>query len=161
MHICVSNLTITGPDNGLSPGQRQAIIWTNTGILLIGPLGTNFSEILIEINTFSSKKMRLKMLSAKWRPLCLGLNELRKVSHWNRKVVRVTAQIITGDVEVCLQCLQWQPGQSSWWPFHFSASIYTVEQLPPMACYKLGLCLLISRHKLHRCVPNCMIWCIL
>ena len=28
------------------------IIWTNAGILLIGPLGTNFSEILIEIYIF-------------------------------------------------------------------------------------------------------------
>ena len=33
-----SKLTITGSDNGLSPGRRQAIIWTNDGILLIGPL---------------------------------------------------------------------------------------------------------------------------
>ena len=49
MHICVNKLTIIGSDNGLSPGRRQAIIWTNAGILLIGPLGTNFSEILIEI----------------------------------------------------------------------------------------------------------------
>ena len=47
-HICVSKLTIIGSDNGLSPGQRQAIIWSNAGILLIGPLGTNFSEIYIE-----------------------------------------------------------------------------------------------------------------
>ena len=45
-------LTIIGSDNGLSPGRRQAIIWTNAGILLIGPLGTNFSEILIGIQTF-------------------------------------------------------------------------------------------------------------
>ena len=52
-HICVRNLTIIGSDNGLSPGRRQAIIWTNAGILLIGPLGTNFSEILIEIHIFS------------------------------------------------------------------------------------------------------------
>ena len=54
--ICVSNLTIIDSDNGLSPGRRQAIIWTNAGILLIGPLGTNFSEILIEIQTFSLRK---------------------------------------------------------------------------------------------------------
>ena len=47
MHICVGKLTIIGSANGLSPGRRQAIIWTNAGILLIGPLGTNFSEILI------------------------------------------------------------------------------------------------------------------
>ena len=75
-HICVSKLTIIGSNNGLSPGRRQAIIWTNAGILLIGPSGTNFNEILIEILTFSFKKMRLKVSSAKRRPFCLGLNEL-------------------------------------------------------------------------------------
>ena len=35
-YICLSNLTIIGSDNGLSPGQRQSIIWTNPGLLLIG-----------------------------------------------------------------------------------------------------------------------------
>ena len=78
MHICVSKLTIIGPDNGLSPGRRQAIIWTNAGILLIRPLGTNFNEILIEIYTSSLTKMHLKMSSGKWRPFCLGINVLRK-----------------------------------------------------------------------------------
>ena len=75
-HICVGKLTIIGSDNGLSPGRRQAIIWTNAGVLLIGPLGTNFSEIFIGIKTFSFKKMYLKMSSAKGRPFCLGLNVL-------------------------------------------------------------------------------------
>ena len=73
-HNCVSKLTIIGPDKGLSPAPRQAMIWTNARTLLTGPLGTNFSEILIEIYTFSFKKMHLKMLSGKWRPFCLGLN---------------------------------------------------------------------------------------
>ena len=59
MHICVSKPTTNGSDNGLSPGRRQTIIWTNAGILLIGPLGTNLSEILSEIHTFSLKKMHL------------------------------------------------------------------------------------------------------
>ena len=45
VRICVGKLTIIGSANGLSPGQRQAIIWTNAGMLLIGPLGTNFSKI--------------------------------------------------------------------------------------------------------------------
>ena len=49
MHICVSKLTIIGSDNGLSPGRRQYIIWTNAGILLIRISGTNSSEILSEI----------------------------------------------------------------------------------------------------------------
>ena len=76
MHICVSKLSIIGSDNGLSPGRRQAIIWTNAGILLIGTLGTNFSEILREIHSFSFKKMHLKMSSAGGRLFSLGLNEL-------------------------------------------------------------------------------------
>ena len=75
-HICVGKLTIIGSDNGLSPGRRQAIIWTNARILLIGPLGTNFNEIFIEICTFSCKKIHLKMSYGKWRPFCLGLNVL-------------------------------------------------------------------------------------
>ena len=52
MHICVGKLTSIASDNGLSPRRRQAIIWNIVGIMLIGPLGTNFSEILIEIQTF-------------------------------------------------------------------------------------------------------------
>ena len=36
-HICVGNLAIFCSDNGLSPGQHQAINWTNVEILLIGP----------------------------------------------------------------------------------------------------------------------------
>ena len=75
-HICVGKLTIIGSDNGLSPERRQATIWTNAGILLTGPLGTNFSDILIEIQTFSFKKIRLKMSSAKCCSFCLGLNVL-------------------------------------------------------------------------------------
>ena len=78
-HICVGNLTIIGSDNGLSPGRQQAIIWTNAGILLIGPLGTNFSETLIKLVTFSFKKMRSNVSSGKWWPFCLGLNVLRTI----------------------------------------------------------------------------------
>ena len=74
--ICISKFIIIGSDNGLSPIGRQAIIWTNAGILLIRSSGTNFSEILSEIITFSFKKVRLKVSSAKWRPFCLGLNVL-------------------------------------------------------------------------------------
>ena len=79
-HICIGNLTIIGSDNGLSPGRRQAITWTNVGILLIGPLGTNFNEMVIEIYTFSFKKIHLKMSSGKWQPFCLGLNVLNQVT---------------------------------------------------------------------------------
>ena len=67
-HICANKLNTIGSDNGLSPGRHQAIIWTNAGILLIWPLGTNFNEMLIEIHTFSFKKIHLKISSAKWWP---------------------------------------------------------------------------------------------
>ena len=73
-HISVSKLTIIGSDNGLSSGRRQAIIWTNAGILFIRPLGTNFSGILSGIQTVSFKKLHLKTSSAKWHLFCPGLN---------------------------------------------------------------------------------------
>ena len=86
--IGVSDETIIGSDNGLSPGRRQAIIWTNDEILLIGPSGTNFSEILIEILAFSFKKMRLKVSSAKWRPFCLGLDVLIRITYFISLITR-------------------------------------------------------------------------
>ena len=57
-HICIVNLTIIGSGNDLSPGWWQAIVRTNAGLLLTGPLGTNLSESLIEILTFSFMEMR-------------------------------------------------------------------------------------------------------
>ena len=86
-HICVSSIITIGSDNGLSPGRRQTIIWTHTRILLIGPLGINFSEIAIEINTFSFQKIDFKMSSAKWWPSFLGLIVLT-VCHWIHSLAR-------------------------------------------------------------------------
>ena len=97
-HICVAYLTIIGSDNGLSPSRRQVIIWTNAGILLIRPFGTYFSEILITIETFSFKKMHLKISSAKWRPFCLGFNVLKLVA------------IIPGLYENRTQSINYLPG---------------------------------------------------
>ena len=58
-HVCISKTIIIGSDNA----RCQTIIWTSAGILLIKPLGINISEILIAINTFSFKKVHLKMSS--------------------------------------------------------------------------------------------------
>ena len=52
-HVYVSKLTIIASHNGLFSGRRQAIIWTNAGILLIWTFGTNISEIVSESYTFS------------------------------------------------------------------------------------------------------------
>ena len=99
-HICVGNLAIIGSDNGLSPGRRQAIIWINAVILLIGPLGANFNEISIKSITFPFTKMRLKVSSPKRRPFCLGLNMLTTV-----KIVHVHVPLILPGVPVWVK--QW------------------------------------------------------
>ena len=83
--------------HGLSPGRRQAIIWDNAEILLIGPLGINFSEILIEIQTFSQQKKHLKMASAKWRLFRLGLNSFSlwpSDTIWRQKSGSTLAQVM-------------------------------------------------------------------
>ena len=57
-HTCVSNLTVIGSDNGMSPGRRQAIIWSK------------FIHFLL-------KKTHLRLSSAKRRPFCPGGDEWR------------------------------------------------------------------------------------
>ena len=81
MHICVSKLTTIGSDNGLSPGRCQAVIWTIAGILLIEPLGTDFSENLIEIPTISSRKCIWKCHLQNGAPFCPGFNVLKQTDH--------------------------------------------------------------------------------
>ena len=54
----------TGSGNGLSPVRHQAIPWTNAGLLSIGLLEGNFSEIRIVILLFSFKKLHLQLSSA-------------------------------------------------------------------------------------------------
>ena len=76
-HICVSKLTIIGSDNGLSPGRRQAITWTNVGILLIGPLGTNFSEMLIKIQENPFENVVWKMAAILSWPQCVKIQHKR------------------------------------------------------------------------------------
>ena len=85
-----------GSGNGLVPVRHQAITGTNAGLLSIGPVGTNFSEILIKIENFSFMKMHLKMSSAKWQPFCPGEDELKKdtIYHtWPRAIHRFLADI--------------------------------------------------------------------
>ena len=53
--------------NSLKPGGAYICRWTGFGF------GTNFLGILIKMETFSLRKMHLKMSSAKWQPFCLGL----------------------------------------------------------------------------------------
>ena len=40
-------IRLDNKDNGLAPDCHQATNWNNAGILLIGPSGINFTEIVI------------------------------------------------------------------------------------------------------------------
>ena len=88
------NWVIIGSGNGLSPVRRQAVTWTNAGLLSIALLGTNFSEIWIEILSFSFKIMHLKMLSAKLAAiLSRGRwvnNGVTAVLHWTINIRTVS-----------------------------------------------------------------------
>ena len=108
-HICVSKLTSIGSDNGLSPGRRQAIIWTNDGILLIRTFRTHFSEIVSKIHTFSFKKIHLKMSSGKWQPCCLGLRVYSMVYAHNQYIL--------------------------WWPFTLNENFYSHCNLMLLSVY--------------------------
>ena len=70
----VSKLIIIGSDNSLT--GAKPLSETILEYCLLVHLGTTFSEILIETETFSFKKIDLKMSSGKWRPFCIGLNVL-------------------------------------------------------------------------------------
>ena len=61
-----------------SPVRRQAITWTNTGLLSIGLMGTYFNEIWIGILSFLFKKMPWKISSAKMAAI---LSRGRSVNH--------------------------------------------------------------------------------
>ena len=90
-HMRVHNLTINGSDNGLAP--------TNAGILLIGPLGTHFSEILIKIHTFSFKiiwKYRLENIGILSRPQCVKV----LYDSFERKQVTLWADLFGRNIDV-------------------------------------------------------------
>ena len=110
-HICVSKLTIIGSDNGLSPGRRQAIIWTNAGLLLIRTLETHFTGFWSEVNTFSLRKMRLIVPSWKWRPFCLGLNVLTYNIYRAIGKSRSCFAINTAYISILILVFEWFAGK--------------------------------------------------
>ena len=88
-NICVGKLTTIGSDKVLSPGRRQAIIWTNANISLIGPLTTNFSVgnlnrnsyIFIQWNAFENFVCDTAAILS--RPLCGNLRRLSSPGVWS------------------------------------------------------------------------------
>ena len=109
--IYVSSVTIISSDNGLLPGRHQTIIWTSAGVLLIGPLGTNFSEIVVATHTFSFRKMHLKMLSGKWRPFsrphCVNTNSKSKSWHGECCLIVIVGNMMLSLLPIITRKSQW------------------------------------------------------
>ena len=124
-HIRVSEIIFIGSDNGLSPGRRRTIIWTNFGILLIGPLGMNFSEILIEISIFTFKKMHL-MSSTKWCLFRLGLNVLKEAKTYCRSC---TVNFLVWFSRI--------PGMTSWAQTAFEVLVFQLQGWLRIRCVNL------------------------
>ena len=97
-HIWDNEWSIFGSDIGLSPGRRQAINWTNAGILLIEPLGTNFSEKnSIEIDTSSFMKMHFKMSFG-------NAGHFVSASMWKQTYGFTSGCAISGQCSLCHEC---------------------------------------------------------
>ena len=81
--ISVSEFTIIGSDNGLLPIWRQAIIWTNAGLLLIQTLGTNFSEILMccQCDYFQAGLIHIREIGWACRDLVEECKEIHPCVH--------------------------------------------------------------------------------
>ena len=146
-YIRVDKLIIIGLDNGLSPGRHQAIILTSTGMVLIDPLGTNFSGILLGIQTFYFRKMHLKMSYAKKCPLCLCLNVFKPCSfHLSKRVCVIHCCFFSND------CTMLTTRVMSWYIFTMDIFMYvgkmemTSINAVNSKCYQ-------SLHptRLHRC----------
>ena len=145
--ICMSKLTIIGSDNGLVPGRHQAIIWTNAGILLIGPLGTNYSQILIEIHIFSFKKMHWKMSSGKCLQFCLGLNVLTLKGEWDFSGSHLPFWIrwLGNWKQHFLSCSLWDVAE--WDFFFFFVNHHTNRNIWWVWCVLMVCCLFELRKK--------------
>ena len=111
-HICISKLNIIGSDNGLSPGRRQAIIWTNAGILLIRPLGINKLQwnLYISIQENALENIVWKMAAILSRPQCvktmITYTWLGRYWHWGMNkiadIVKTFADVFSLKENLCI-----------------------------------------------------------
>ena len=121
-HIYIGNIDIIGSDNGLSTGRCQAIIWINPGMLLIGPLGTNFSEILIESCTIQENAF--KNIAWKRRPFCLDLSVLSGIDE-----LQLMQEVMINHLKCYTEFLQ--------------SRIDIIQKIQPNSC-KFHMCILVQ-----------------
>ena len=103
-HICVGKLTIIGPDNGLSPGRRQAIIWTYAGILLIRPRNKLQWKFNRNSNIFIQENA-LENVVCQMASICLGLNVLKMHIRKNSYILSYFPPTLSGIFVSVLQSM--------------------------------------------------------
>ena len=80
--MCVSKVTTIGSDNGLSPGWRHVIVWTNAEILLIEPWRKNqWSiyrnwDIFIQENAFENVLWKMAAILSRLQGVKLFVSSL-------------------------------------------------------------------------------------
>ena len=89
-------------------------------------------ESIVHKNMHSVNKSACKYMP---HPLNLHIFEdAADLPHWYRKVISMTALLITGGVEGMLQSFQWRPGQSPWRIFHFyvfmTQNVWVLQYIP-------------------------------
>ena len=106
----------------MSPVQRQAIIWTNAGLLLIGPLGTNFCETLIDIYIYifiwenALENVVCKITAIFARPRCVKVMNKYSSSHRGHcywYLHRRLMSVVCGHLYLLWGLLQAFPGNKS------------------------------------------------
>ena len=92
------NYTIFGPDKGLSPIRCQALIWSNTAVLLIEPLGTNYDVIWTKI------QYSFKMATILYRPQCAKQRSVSILTTFETFWFMVDNLSPSDSKIACLQC---------------------------------------------------------
>ena len=101
--------------NGYSFGVNNylwhSILWVKLSVKpILRSLSSNIQGI-----TFCLKKILIYSFAEE--------SHLATIIYWYGNVVRMTALVVTGDVDGKLQRLHWWSGQSSWWHFLFCGDL--------------------------------------
>ena len=117
------NQVSIGSDNGLLPIRHQAIIWNIAGLLSVGPLGTNFSEILTKIQNFKFTNMHLKISSAKRWPCCPAWDEFMFGGGEWRIMLHQVVMINDVTIHYCITWVWWHQNEYHMTGMHAIVSV--------------------------------------
>ena len=144
------NWVLIGSSNGFSLAWHQAITWANDDVLSFGPLGTNISEIWINMYNFSVNTLRLRQNCRHFADdifKCIFLNENVWISLqiWLKFVPKVPIN----NIPPLVQIMAWRRSgdkplfepmmisllthicvtRPQWWPFCSGVKVWTEDEM--------------------------------